>query len=273
MIAASGHPYGQWNAPVQDAAGQWWQNRYCSVCGVEDWQTTDAPAGYNPLGSAAELPGRTLLVTVFANDAGTAWDFSTSADMETLGFMHAYIGSAAEWITQQCSTYGVEAEFLYDWGVYPELSCTADLSEAELVRFDTTQYQTQKEFVDYYFPAETLKQKFHAQNVIYIFFFNTDKHNTVRSWCATDQGNFDTEIINIFVNNYIPENYYYLAPASTIAHEILHCFGAYDLYGASEDIPQAFVEFCAQTFSTDIMYTVNEGEEITETFSQLDTRI
>ena len=57
--------------------------------------------------------------------------------------------------------------------------------------------------------------------------------------------------------------------AATFAHEILHCFGAYDLYYASKTIPQAYVDYCKQSNSKDIMYTINLGKEIRMTFTEL----
>ncbi len=48
----------------------------------------------------------------------------------------------------------------------------------------------------------------------------------------------------------------------TYAHEMLHCFGAYDLYYSNSDIPQEYVDHLAEIGSEDIMYMVYDSEEI-----------
>ena len=73
------------------------------------------------------------------------------------------------------------------------------------------------------------------------------------------------EFMNIFVKFDNVET-----PPSTIAHEMLHCFGAPDLYYANELIPQEFVDYCASSGTRDIMYTVALGDEITDWFTGLD---
>jgi hypothetical protein len=50
----------------------------------------------------------------------------------------------------------------------------------------------------------------------------------------------------------------------------MHCFGAYDLYYASDVISQNYVDHCIATDSMDIMYTVSLGAEIFQCFTQLD---
>ena len=59
-------------------------------------------------------------------------------------------------------------------------------------------------------------------------------------------------------------------PASGLAHEIMHYFGAHDLYYASIAISQAYVDHCKINGSMDIMYTTCEGATISLLFTQLD---
>lgn len=60
------------------------------------------------------------------------------------------------------------------------------------------------------------------------------------------------------------------APPATYAHEILHAFGAPDLYYVDTGIPQEFVDYCSQTGCNDIMFTVNAGETIDSDFTPID---
>ena len=180
-----------------------------------------------------------------------------------------HMESAASWLTQQIGAYGAESHFIFDWEANPDLCYTYDFDQLILVRPDGGGYWEQENYILENIPSETLKEKYRAQNILYIFYFNTDESNTVNSWSLGNKQNLETEIINVFVRDDIPGGFYYMS-ASSFAHEIMHCFGAHDLYYASNAIPQAYVDHCRLTASMDIMYTISLGEEIPQHFTQLD---
>ena len=72
----------------------------------------------------------------------------------------------------------------------------------------------------------------------------------------------------MFVRDDIENNYYFMSPAG-FAHEILHCFGAYDLYYASETIPQQFVDHCNTTKSNDIIIQLVQKRKFINNFPSL----
>lgn len=269
VVSAPGHLYGEWSEPRQDWQKQWVRSRFCKGCGKEDSKLLGIAANSNDLGSAGELSGTTLLVAVFADDAHTHWDFTTARDRDTKNLMRRHLGAAAKWLEQQCKAYGVTSRFVYDWESNPDLYYTYDFGRTNLVRSDSSEYWEQAFYVEDHVPSEQLKKKYNAQNIVYLFYFNTDEQNTVNSWSLADAQGMKTEIVNIFVRDDLPTGYYYMS-ASGLAHEILHSFGAHDLYYASEAIPQAYVDHCTNTGSNDIMYTISQGAEITQTLSLLD---
>ena len=64
----------------------------------------------------------------------------------------------------------------------------------------------------------------------------------------------------------IPEDFqngYYFA-------EILHIFGAVDLYYSSKYVPEDYVNYCNLTKCDDIMYSVYTGDDIQHGFSDID---
>ena len=267
--AALEHNYGQWGEKEQDASGQWTRSRSCTLCGDRQTEEVDGPTIRTDLGSAGSPEGTTLIVSIFANELNTSWDFDTVEDRATRTLMLNHMDVATAWLTQQIGAYGAESRFIYDWEENPDLYYTHDFNQLFLVRKDSGGYWKQKLYVLENIPTEELKEKYQAQNIIYMFYFNTDESNTVNSWSLGNNQDLETEIINVFVRDNLSDGFYYM-PASSLAHEIMHCFGAHDLYYASDVIPQSYVDHCEAIDSQDIMYTTCVGDTIPQLFTQLD---
>ena len=267
--AALAHTYGEWGGREQDASGKWIRSRSCSVCGDLHTEPAKSPTIRTDLGSAGSPDGTTVIVSIFANERNSSWNFENEEDRATQALMLTHMDTAASWLTQQIGAYGAESHFIYDWEANPDLYYTYDFGQLLLVSPDAGGYWDQENYVQENIPSEALKEKYHAQNIIYMFYFNTDESNTVNSWSMGYNQYRETELINIFVRDDLPDGFYY-TPASSLAHEIMHCFGAYDLYYASDVISQNYVDHCIATDSMDIMYTVSLGAEIFQCFTQLD---
>ena len=267
--AALAHTYGGWGGREQDASGRWIRSRRCSVCGDLQAKQAKSPTIRTDLGSAGSPDGTTVIVSIFANDCDTRWDFETEKDRAVQDRMLTHMEAATSWLAQQIGAYGAEPYFIYDWEANPDLHYSYDFGQLLLVRSDGGGYWDQENYVLNNIPSEELKEKYHAQNIIYMFYFNTSERNTVNSWSLGNNQDLETEIVNVFVRNDISGSFFYM-PASSIAHEIMHCFGAHDLYYASSAIPQDYVDYCRLTGSTDIMYTISLGEDISQLFTRLD---
>lgn len=213
------------------------------------------------LGSATNIKDGTVIVSVFADDKTTSW---ADAD-EFKGEMLKNLGIGAAWLTESIADFDAEAKFYCAESTQSDLVYTVDFDE-EMVRFDGEMYSTQRQYILENIDSEALLTKYGAKNIIYAFFFNTELENEVNPWTLayTGEGTCDVEIIDVFCrfDNIV-------CPPSSLAHEVLHCFGAHDLYYASDAIPQAFVDHCIQSESNDIMYTVNMGDEITSVLTEL----
>ena len=129
-------------------------------------------------------------------------------------------------------------------------------------------YEVQADYVRQNIDTEALLQKYHADNVVYFFLFNTPYENTPNPWSLGFSSSPDHDVE--YVNLYIRFGEVFDAPPATYAHEILHAFGAPDLYYEDTGIPQEFVDHCYQTGCNDIMFTVNAGETIDSEFTPLD---
>ncbi len=269
-INALGHKWSEWRVVERSTTErQGTRAHTCYVCNYMENKPIDIISYNGELGSAGKLSDTTLIISIFANDKETKWDPNSEIDNETKNLMHENLSSAVVWIKEQCRNYGVESEFVYDWKNCPDLCYTFNFTDISMVRVDGGGYNTQRSYIDEYIDAEELKQRYNAQNIIYVLYFNTDETNTVNSWSLSDLQHCPVELINVFVRDDIGSGYYFLSP-SGFAHEILHCFGAYDLYYASEAITQSFVDYCNTIKSNDIMYTVSTEKEIFQKLSELD---
>lgn len=243
-----------------------------SGCAATEEAEPDISSVYGSLyGSARHISGRTIILSIFANDPTTKWDFSSDIDCETQSQTRQYLKTAADWITEQVSAYDVDAEIICDWKKHHDLIYTANF-DTELEKDDQTYtayvYTAQKEFIAD-IDADALLQKYDADNIIYMFFINSDFTNQAHSVTSPRAYLYGDEYYTEHINLCVRQDDIYTAPSS-YAHEILHCFGAYDLYYENQVITKEYVDHCAEEGTYDIMYYVTSGEKIYSEFTELD---
>lgn len=225
------------------------------------------PTTYDKYGSAAYIGNKTVIVSIFATDPNTPWDFNKKEDNDVANLLLKHLRTAVNWITAEVAKYGVKAEFAYDWAVSRDFLYGARFS-VPVISLTGENYTAFQEYIKNSINTEELKKKYNAENIIYMFFFNTPYSNQDNS-CAftkTPQGSRYDEAIEI---NYRYDDKF-IVEASVLAHEILHIFGAKDLYYSSDTIPQSYVDYSKNNSSNDIMYTVCMGDVIYNEFTPLD---
>lgn len=219
------------------------------------------------LGSAGSLEGRTLIISIFTDDSTTSWDYDSNDDSDMIDDTLDNLRLSTAYLTEQAKRYDSDADFIWDWELNPDLYYTARFDESLVTEFGDM-YYVQTEWIEENIDTGSLKNRYRADNVIYLFFFNTDYSNQVNPWylgysCSSE---YDIEFCNIYVRF----DDYFVTKPPTYAHEMMHCFGAHDLYYANEFIPQEYVDHLSSTYSNDIMYTVTDTKEITNDFTDLD---
>ena len=123
-------------------------------------------------------------------------------------------------------------------------------------------YDLQREWIVNNIDIDKLIKKYNADNIIFMFFFNNKEFKLHSSYTYNQ---FDIELINMFLQEAEGDTY----PA-TYAHEIMHTFGAPDLYMKNDIINEDYINYLIDINSNDIMRTISPGKEITNTFSSLD---
>ena len=234
---------------------------------ITEIPTEPATENMTPLSSesAKTIDGATLLISIFADDSVYQWTWDDQ-DREIRETMGEYVQTACTWLTAQSARYGKVSSFIYDLDPKSDLCYRAEFSGDLCSVMSISMYDYESSFVKEHVPVRSLLDRYNADNAIFMFFFNTPAGHPVNPYSIsnTTAPGYDYESITLFVRFKS-----YLSTPSGIAHEILHCFGAYDLYYAKK-VPQAYVDHLKQNNCMDIMYRTNAGPRIVEELSELD---
>lgn len=139
--------------------------------------------------------------------------------------------------------------------------------DSELVRTDGSKYYEQNQWLEDHIDTTYLLDRYDADNIVFLFFFNTDYSNDVNPWSL---GHRNGDYIKLEFSNIYMKFDNYDAAAGTYAHELMHAFGAPDMYYANDCIPQEYVDHLKDIGSNEIMYTVSLSNGITNDFTDLD---
>lgn len=208
-------------------------------------------------GSAGCLRGRVLLVSVFADNPRYKWTDSAQ-DAEARYMLLDKVKIAAEYIENECEKYGTNVTFIYDWSENSDLIYKGFCSSA------AKEYEPKQALVKRLVNEQGLKGKYKADNVVYLYFVNTDASYTGTNFTHRYRPGKNGSMPEIAVLHKIrptKKGPCFLLPSS-VAHEILHAFGAHDLYRATKQIPQGYVNYLKTNNIKDIMGNTNYGDTI-----------
>lgn len=223
-----------------------------------------------PLGTCREMDGRTILVSICMDDSNCSWP---SKQDEMIYDALEYTGIAANWLSDSVSEYGCNAEFIYDWTEnsdlfyegYVDIDMTAVDREGDYIDYAAWQ------FIDENIDSKALLEKYEADNIAFLFLLNTPKHNNVTSCTRNyyDGMAYPYEMCYMYMRCDNEEE----TPAA-FAHEILHTFGAPDLYtedsdGGNYGIPRELVTELERAGSNDIMFTTYDAWKQTPYYDRI----
>jgi len=192
------------------------------------------------LGSAEYLKGSNLLYSLFVETPAGGWEYEEREQtLETLQTAVIYIEETAK-------EYQAETELIYDWQQYDDLT---EMVKINFEAADGKDYEDRldqeiacwvEELVDY----DYLMEKYNAEGIALLVFIN----NPGTSYAIVYDGEDNPkESIVMFGNE----------PPSVYAHEILHVFGAHDLYEDGE-YTQEVTEYIEAAYPLEIMRTVTD---------------
>ena len=213
-------------------------------------------------GSAALLTDATVLVNVFLNDAahGHTWD----AESRAAAVQRTQL--AADWITEQAAGYEAAVNLICDR--------SADGSDSTLTRSYLVQSAMQggenseesSAFLDEMdtlcasLAADSRLAAYGARHIAFLFFLPISGTSFTMAHYADDGDSFYYEYSCLYKTDAYTDGE--AESPATYAHEILHLFGAPDLYEGSSDpyVDEALVSYVADTYPGDIMLSTYEDD-------------
>ena len=199
-----------------------------------------------PYGSADALEGRILVISVYADGPGSVWDLDNARDRDRIAATQRYLRMAAGYLEDIAADYGSQAEFVI-----------APLHVAELPDPAAEDDEAVWAWIDRAMNVADLLDRYAADGCVSIVFLNLDDEadelTCTRSWYPDMPAPY--EIV------YMPYMGAGIVSSPAVyAHELLHTFGAPDLYMEDEalGIGADFQEYVRTRLDNDIMYTCSD---------------
>lgn len=224
-------------------------------------------------GSCKYLKDRTVIVSIFLSDSEYAWNPEDDSDIKLMDLERERLGVATDWIVKEADAYGIVPEFLFDWKENNDLKYMVAVDEDIC---NTENEESIWKIIEDEVESDALLSKYNAVNILYMIIQNIPK-------------NWDLNALTwIYEEDDYPYEYTLMYPyykgetvgAPSYAHEILHAFGAHDLYIANDNetyvVTEDYLKYLKEIGSRDIMYTVvgtdnrQPGNAIPCEFSGLD---
>ena len=203
------------------------------------------------LGSSGKLEGTIAVVTMFLDDTRSSWNFNKKKDVEMYDYVYYDMQVACDWITKSCKDYGRKVNFIWDWDKHPELCFSGEKIYINATNENEDIHSEVQYLIRNYIDSEKIKKSLGANGIIYVACFNTSARNSVTS--MTDAWSREYPINEEICYMFMRCDKDVEVPAM-FAHEMLHTFGAPDLYTPGMfGITQEFVNYIESSKSNDIM--------------------
>lgn len=212
------------------------------------------------LGSAARLEGNVAIVSIFANDKKNTWDFSTAEDKKARENMFSYIDIASKWLSEQAKNYDKELSFSYAENEQSDLyfETTLDDDCMDLQKSFDKSAPVEWKYIEKNIDSAAIKKRYGCESIVYFIFLNQTYLYGTPAYALSV---FNKAFPYPYEICFIPVNFGgAVTTPSVIAHEMLHTFGApdlyaYDGYDNNYGITIEYVTYCKEKIPTDIMVT------------------
>ena len=220
---------------------------------------TDGIDGSFGIGSASILRGKNILVSLFL----TTPDNTFTEEEKKICLQR--LKEAAIYIEENASGYGVETQFILDWSEEDSqdlcMEKTVDFTISDDSDFMDALDEAFAQWTEEDLSYERLLQEYGADGIATCMFVNAPG----RSYAIVYDGEDNVrESLVMFVRN---DKGTEEEPA-VYAHEILHVFGAHDLY-KGEEYSREVTDYIAASYPDEIMRSVAGEGKISEQISRI----
>lgn len=215
--------------------------RAAEVSSEEEWKQ-------NPTGSAGVLEGKSVLVSIYIGDSTSQWKEKDKNEASKK------VMFAVRYMKRQAKKYGKDVTILADRKKYKDI-CYDHQVKWKIKDSNISQMKLYKEmskFIQNEIDVTAIRQKYNTDSIGFLFHVNKSGLSSTMVHYMEDGTKYFYECSTLFSQyENKPEG------ASTYAHEILHLFGARDLYERSlpDGILSSFVKYVERKFPNDIMYS------------------
>ena len=215
------------------------------------------------LGSAKLLEGDNILISIFVDINGDEWT------EEERQYCKDSLEKAVSWIEGEGETYGKQICFLYD------MESQSDLLYSQSIDFkvdsdseDSNQYRYylyNKLWIQENIDIDPIKEKYGSDSIGYLFFIKDAGTSYTYSHYIEDRNINKEEMCTIYLED--SSNYGFYENPATYAHEILHLYGALDLYDGA--CPEDVNEYVINTYPYEIMLSTYDETLIPNEYDEV----
>lgn len=202
----------------------------------------------SPTGSAGVLEGKSVLVSIYIDDKTNQWTMRSKNEAQKK------VNRATGYIVKQAKKYGRSVEFIADTKQYPDIGyqCRVNMKIKDSIKSQSRLYRTIKKYIEAHIDVTALREKYGTDSIGFLFHVNKSGTSSTLVHYVEDGSRYFYECSTLF-SRYEGEP----EGASTYAHEILHLFGARDLYEKClpDGITSSFVKYIRRKFPNEIMYS------------------
>lgn len=202
----------------------------------------------SPTGSAKYLDGSTVLVSLFIEDSSSSW----SDDKKEI--VMSKMDLANDFLVSEGNSYGKSVNLIYDIYEHPDLSYMVSYSgtidDSNRASYQLLEFITR--YIDNEIPTQEILASYNVDSIAYMCFLDKSGVSFTFPYYEGDSDLYYYETCYMFLK--CDGDY---EPPAVYAHEILHLFGARDLYSTnqSDGITKEFVQHIEQDYPNEIMLT------------------
>ena len=215
------------------------------------------------LGSAKLLDGYNILISIFVDVDGDEWT------VEEKQYCKESLEEAVSWIEREGETYGKQIHFLYD------MDSQSDLLYSQSIDFKVdsdsqdsnqyTYYLYNKLWIQENIDIDSITKKYGSDSIGYLFFVKDEGTSYTYSHYLEDKNINKEEMCTIYLED--SSNYGIYENPATYAHEILHLYGALDLY--EDACPEKVNDYVINTYPYEIMLSTYDETLIPNEYNEV----